>query len=62
MKTLTQLRASFWASHSQFKAEHRKTWKQSQYGATIRSSFVEFVDSLEKDGIISENLANRATL
>jgi len=62
MKTITQIRESFWASHSHFKDEYRKTWRQNQYNATIRLSFVYFVESLVMGGVISESLANRATL
>lgn len=62
MKTQTAVRNSFWASFPEFKNQYRITYKQNQYNATIRSSFVDFVDSLRRDGQISENLANRVTL
>ena len=62
MKTVTEVRNAFWASHEEFQSEFRKTWRQNRYNATIRSSFVMFVDNLHRDGQISDNLKNRATL
>jgi len=61
-KTISEVRTFFWAAFPEFQSEYRKTWKQNQYNATIRSCFVDFVDSLQKDGQISESLANRVTL
>ena len=62
MKTLTQLRTSFWQAHPEHKESFRKTYRQNQYNATIRTAWVDYVDNLARDGIISEKLANRATL
>ncbi len=62
MKTITEVRNSFWDNHPQFRSEYRKTWRQNQYNATIRSCFVDYVDHLQKDGVISESLAYRVTL
>ena len=62
MKTITAIRRQFWADHPQFKDAYRKTYRQNRYNATIRSYFVEYVDCLERNGEISESLANRATL
>lgn len=62
MKTVTQVRQSFWQSFPEFKTEYRKTYRQNQYNATIRTTFVDYVDSLQKDGVISEKLSNRVTL
>lgn len=62
MKTLTQLRTSFWQAHPEHTGSFRKTYRQNQYNATIRTAFVDYVDSLARDGIISEKLSNRATL
>lgn len=62
MNTITAIRRQFWADHPQFADAYRKTYRQNRYNATIRSCFVQFVDSLERDGEISESLANRATL
>ena len=62
MKTLTQLRTSFWQTHPEYTESFRKTYRQNQYSTTIRAAWVEYVDNLERGGIISEKLAERATL
>lgn len=62
MKTISAVRAAFWNVHPQFSSEYRKTYRQNDYNATIRSAFVDFVDHLQKDGQISEKLAYRVTL
>ena len=62
MKTQSQVRESFWQAFPEFKGSFRKTYRQNQYNATIRSSFVDYVDSLCKDGLVTESLANRVTL
>jgi len=62
MTTITQLRESFWECFPEFASQYRKTWRQNQYNATIRTAWVEYVDSMHKEGQISDNLARRATL
>lgn len=62
MKTITEIRNSFWESHPEFKAHFRKTYRHNKYNATIRSCFVAYVDGLERDNQITSALANRATL
>jgi hypothetical protein len=62
MKTITQVRKAFWESFPEFKSEYRVNKRQNSYNATIRTTFVDYVDSLAKDGTISEKLANRVTL
>lgn len=62
MKTVSQVRKAFWNNHPQFKSQYRKTYKQNDYCCDIRCAFVDFVDYLQKDNQISENLANRVTL
>ena len=62
MKTVSQVRKAFWDNHPQFKSQYRKTYRQNQYHTDIRCAFVDFVDYLQIDGIISENLADRVTL
>jgi len=54
------LRALFWESNPQFTRRGRQT--QNKYPADIRMSFVDFVDSMKRDGRISEALGRRATL
>ena len=62
MKTFKEVRQSFWDSHPQFKDEYRKTYRQNQYRTDIRVSFVDYVDHLMRDGIITEKIAQRITL
>ena len=62
MKTIKEVRESFWNDFPKFQSERKATKRQNQYNATIRSEFVQYVDSLQKDGIISDKLANRVTL
>jgi hypothetical protein len=62
MKTVNQVRAAFWEAHPQFKADYRKTYRQNQYNATIRTHFVDYVDHLRRNGDITESLAHRVTL
>lgn len=62
MKTVTELRRAFWEAHPQFMKYYRSSKRQNDYNADIRSSFVMFVDNLHRDGVISDNLANRVIL
>ena len=74
MNTQAQIRASFWAAFPEYQPKYkaipytqngkrlyrRKT--QNEYSATIRTLFVEYVDSLARNGEITEALASRVTL
>ena len=62
MKTITEVRNAFWDVHTEFKSDFRKTYRQNQYKTDIRCAFVDYVDSLQKNGDISEKLARRVTL
>jgi len=62
MKTQTEIRNSFWESYPEFKTERRSKKRQNDYKTDIRVSFVDYVDSLQKSGVITEKLAFRATL
>lgn len=62
MKKVTEVRKAFWQRFSEFKPEYKAGKSQNDYRADIRCSFVDFVDSLQRDGVISEKLARRATL
>ena len=62
MKTINQVRVSFWASFPEFKKHFRKTYRQNQYCTDIRCTFVDYVDGLQKSGQISNSLANKVTL
>jgi hypothetical protein len=58
--TQKELRDEFWLRHPQFMRLGRT--KQNGYNATIRSFWVDFVDRQNRDGNISDSLADRATL
>ena len=59
--TQTQLRQAFWQG-SEHLEQYVKSKRQNEYNATIRSEFVEFVDMLNRDELISNALAQRVTL
>jgi len=62
MKTITEIRESFWTVNPHLAHHRRSRKRQNQYNGWIRSAFVEHVDGLQKSGEISEKLADRATL
>lgn len=55
-----QVRKAFWQGMPTGVQVRGK--RQNGYSATIRSEWVEFVDMLQKNGHISESLAERVTL
>ena len=55
-----QVRKAFWIGMPQGVQVRGK--RQNGYNATIRSEWCEFVDMLQKNGHISESLAERVTL
>lgn len=72
--TQKALRAAFWEAHPQFKRRVRPTkvhvngtqvflaCTQNEYPTDVRVTWVDFVDSMRRDGRISDALAGRATL
>jgi hypothetical protein len=68
MTTQQQVRDSFWQFLKEVSpklAAQKKTGKnnvQNMYCTDIRCSFVDYVDSLHRNGEISDTLANRVTL
>lgn len=78
MKTIEEVRESFWNDHPEFRKHYRKTCRQNrytntiriglresrqnQYNATIRTAWGFYVDMLASSGLISEELAKSATL
>jgi hypothetical protein len=64
--TQKQVRAAFWEAHPDFDFQTReagiRSKGQNEHCATVRCTFVDFVDALERNGDISEALANRVTL
>jgi len=62
MKTQAQVRDSFWNSYPEFQQEKRSRKRQNDYRADIRMAWVDYIDSLRKDGLITEKLAAFVTL
>ncbi len=61
MTTQAEVRAAFWQG---FPAGHlyRKRYSNGDHCTDCRVEFVDFVDMLARDGLISEALAGRVTL
>lgn len=68
MTTQKQVREAFWEDHHGLNraaimyGEQLIEARQNQYNADIRTAFVDYVDHLQKSGVISEKLAERVTL
>jgi len=62
MTTIKEVRDLFWAQHPEFQSEYRKTYRQNDYRTDVRVAFTDFVDSLHREGMITEKLADRVTL
>ena len=60
--TIAQVRDSFWIAHPEFSASYRVGKRQNAYNADIRTAFCDWLDMMNRDGQISDKLANRATL
>lgn len=58
--TQAEVRAAFWQGWANCPRPHRNT--DGNYPVDIRCEFVNFVDMLQKNGHISEQLARRVTL
>lgn len=60
------IRAAFWESHPEHEAYalkwEIKTAPHNRHNTETRTAFCDFVDSLQRSGQISENLAFRVTL
>jgi len=61
-KTVKQVRAAFWDAHPQFKSEYRVNKKQNDYICDIRMAFIDYVQNLSRDGMITEKMEYRVTL
>ena len=66
MTTQKQIRAAFWQAFPHFDEQAReagiRSKSQNHHCATVRCDFGQFVETLQKNGEISDNLANKATL
>jgi hypothetical protein len=56
----SELREAFWQEHPQFAM--RGNGRQNQQPADTRAAFVDWIDYLERNDEISEELAEDATL
>ena len=60
-----RLRQVFWLEHPELKPLHKRTIKMGDhkdYPTDVRVSFCDWLDSLHRDGIVSDKLAQNATL
>lgn len=55
-----EVRAAFWQEHPQF--EMRGNGRQNSQPADTRAAFVDWIDQLERNDDISEELAQDVTL
>lgn len=64
IKTIKQLRESFWlyVADDEMRKEYRKRKTQNDYSTDIRVAWVDYVDSMQKSGYITRKLADRAIL
>ena len=64
--TQKQVREEFWAAHPSLDHQAReagiRSKPQNEQCATVRCTFVDFVEMLHRSGQISDALANRVTL
>mgnify|MGYP003635312170 CR=1 FL=1 len=69
--TQKELRKAFWQGYKTlnniniiklYNQVTKKPLTQNEYNATIRSEWCEFLDAMQKEGIISEKLSNKAIL
>jgi hypothetical protein len=66
MTTQKQIRRAFWEAFPHLEEQARAAGilarRQNHHCATVRCTFVDFVDSLARSGQIPEALASRVTL
>lgn len=64
--TQRELRRAFWEAHAHFAEQAREAGilskPQNFHCATVRCTWCDWIDSLQKSGLISDALADRATL
>jgi hypothetical protein len=60
------LRRAFWAAHPHLAEQARAAGliskRQNHHCATVRCTFVDWIDHMHRAGLISSRLADRATL
>lgn len=60
--TFKQIRDMFFECHPQYQSERRYRKPQKEYSTNCRCAFVDFVDSIHKDGMITDKQAFWITL
>ena len=60
--TFKQVRDLFFDTYSVFQSERRVRKSQNEYSCDCRCAFCNFVDSLNKDGKITDSQAFKITL
>ena len=61
--TFKEIRKMFWNNATpEMNREYRVRKTQNDYSCDIRTAFVDFIDSLERDGKITESQPFRITL
>lgn len=60
MQTINVLRDSFWATYTEF--SRIREYRQNDYPADVRMAWVDFVDQSHRAGLITDSVAQRATL
>lgn len=61
--TEKQVRKEFWNQHPVLKAKYyKKGQPQNDYNATVRTIFVDWIDSMNKAGQIPTDTADEVTL
>lgn len=59
---LLELRHSFWLDHPEYKKDYRVSYRQNQYSADIRLAWCDYVEFMRSSDLITEKMAQRATL
>jgi hypothetical protein len=66
MKTQAQVRKAFWEmlkeTNLELYSKGKRSKRQNEQVTDIRCTFVDYVDNLHRDGIITDKLANNVTL
>ena len=60
--TQAQVRRAFWEDHPNLEGREGSRKLQNKCSTDTRSAFVDFVDTLHRQGFISDALAQRVTL
>jgi len=60
--TFKQVRDLFFENFPEFQSERRVRKHQNEYSCDCRCAFCDFVDSLNKDGQITDKQADKITL